>query len=700
MIHQLQRERGVTCGLVGSGGGAYFIGLVAEHRSLTDTLAMDSATQATLLEIRAIADESSSYMTRGSVDIASDDSAAAATAVAFVTVFSRFNQLIQRTLDTAAERSPDIFEASIVEAFSRLKEATGVERAFLCGALALSPLALTHLPSRAFAELVMGLQQQRAHEAVIRETAPPKLLELIRAGFEYSPELREVQSRLLADFDVSRLRATLSADQCWRLMTEHIDKLERLQVLLHDELQKQRQSASTADATIREMARALSSDAGSGDASGVGERTLTQTADRVAAMPAPVLKREVMRMLNETKQALQLTVAGQTHQRRVGVDEEGDGEVGADVVADEDAELEPAATCDGELRGDHLLLLEMSRVVPEELRINLDELTFRRRIGSGAAGVTYLAVRAGSTVAVKLACGGGGVDDWRREVRALARLRHPNVVRCVGVICAPPSFGLVIEYCAGGDLSTALTQPTPPAFLGHVAQGVAAGMLHLHERAMLHRDLKGANVLLGAAAGELPAVKVSDFGLAAPAPDDTRTGGWLTAETGTYRFMAPEVVCHERYSKSADVYSFGCVLFELLTHEQPFADRTPLQAAVAVGLNQDRPALPGGVPTRLEALLNACWCHEPTERPTFACLHRELAGLPSLLTASEHAWLDAADGHPVYANTPSEVARAPDVNSGSARRSWLQSGREWMQKAIQALPGWLASPFTAVEPGL
>ena len=98
---------------------------------------------------------------------------------------------------------------------------------------------------------------------------------------------------------------------------------------------------------------------------------------------------------------------------------------------------------------------------------------------------------------------------------------------------------------------------------------------------MLHRDLKGANVLL-TGSGD---VKVTDFGLAAPAPDDTKAGGWLTAETGTYRWMAPEVTRHEGYTKSADVFSYGMLLFELISHEVPFADRPPLQAAGAgVGL--------------------------------------------------------------------------------------------------------------------
>jgi len=305
---------------------------------------------------------------------------------------------------------------------------------------------------------------------------------------------------------------------------------------------------------------------------------------------------------------------------------------------------------------------ELLRDVPSSLHIRLDELSFTRRIGAGGAGVTYLATHRGSAVAVKLAHG-GGVDDWRREVAAFAQLSHPHVVRCLGVVCAPPSVGLVIEYCEHGDVSSALARPRPAGFTLAVARGIASGMLHLHQCGVLHRDLKGANVLLDSAWG----VKISDFGLATPAPDDTRAGGWLTAETGTYRFMAPEVVCHERYSKSADVFSFACVLFELLTHEPPFADRSPLQAAVAVGLNHSRPPLPNGVPRPLAELVHACWRHEPTDRPSFAAIHMQLEAMAARLTEDDRAWLDVPDGHPVY-KTPAAVAPGA---GGADVRVWI-----------------------------
>jgi hypothetical protein len=216
LVHRLQRERGVTCGLVASGGSDYFRMLVEEQRQSTDGLAADT-THAALKEVRAEADRE--VDPSGAVG---REHQAASQAIAFYSVFQRFNTLIATTLE-AHTRSGD--SHPIYATFVRLKEATGIQRAFLCGALALPLPSLEHLPSRAFADLVIVLQQQRQYERLIRDTAPPKLLELIRAGFEYSPALFEVQSHLLEDFDVARLRQSLSADRCWQLFTQHIDKL-------------------------------------------------------------------------------------------------------------------------------------------------------------------------------------------------------------------------------------------------------------------------------------------------------------------------------------------------------------------------------------------------------------------------------------------------------------------------------------------
>jgi len=126
------------------------------------------------------------------------------------------------------------------------------------------------------------------------------------------------------------------------------------------------------------------------------------------------------------------------------------------------------------------------------------------------------------------------------------------------------------------------------------------------------------------------------------------TGGWLTAETGTYCYMAPEVICHERYSKSADVFSYGCLLFELVTRQCPFADRPALQAAVAVGLNRTRPTLPKETPLVLQTLIQSCWQHSAAARPSFASVHGEVTALPGNLSEAERRWIDEPHGHRVY----------------------------------------------------
>jgi serine/threonine protein kinase len=106
-----------------------------------------------------------------------------------------------------------------------------------------------------------------------------------------------------------------------------------------------------------------------------------------------------------------------------------------------------------------------------------------------------------------------------------------------------------------------------------IASDVSKGMNYLHQINIVHRDLKTANLLM-----DDQVVKVADFGVARVKDQS----GVMTAETGTYRWMAPEVIEHLPYDHRADVFSFGIVLWELLTGKLPYEDMTPLQAAVAV----------------------------------------------------------------------------------------------------------------------
>ncbi|KAK3122488.1 hypothetical protein QOZ80_8AG0614320 [Eleusine coracana subsp. coracana] len=100
----------------------------------------------------------------------------------------------------------------------------------------------------------------------------------------------------------------------------------------------------------------------------------------------------------------------------------------------------------------------------------------------------------------------------------------------------------------------------------------------------------------------------------------------MTAETGTYRWMAPEIINHKPYDHKADVFSFAIVLWELATSKVPYDDMTPLQAALGVrqGLRLE---IPSSVHPRLVKLIQWCWDEDPSVRPTFAEINVELGNI-------------------------------------------------------------------------
>jgi len=142
----------------------------------------------------------------------------------------------------------------------------------------------------------------------------------------------------------------------------------------------------------------------------------------------------------------------------------------------------------------------------------------------------------------------------------------------------PPVFCIITEYLAGGSLGKFLHHQQPD-ILPHklvlkLALDIARGMQYLHSQGILHRDLKSENLLLG----EDMCVKVADFGISCLESQCGSAKGF----TGTYRWMAPEMIKEKHHTKKVDVYSFGIVLWELLTGKTPFDNMTPEQAAFAV----------------------------------------------------------------------------------------------------------------------
>ena len=307
---------------------------------------------------------------------------------------------------------------------------------------------------------------------------------------------------------------------------------------------------------------------------------------------------------------------------------------GADAI---DASSSPARAASGSVAGARPgVPASALPLPPDDFELGADDVVCHERVASGAFGDLYRGVYCGAEVAVKVLRGvatdAAAVAEFAQEVAIMRKVRHRNVVQFIGACTRPPNLCIVFEFLRGGSVFDWMRRhgaPRLPAALKMAAE-VARGMDYLHKRRVVHRDLKAANLLLDDAG----CVKIADFGVARLLD----TSGVMTAETGTYRWMAPEVIEHTPYTEKADIYSYGVLVWELLTARVPYDTMTPLQAAVGVVQKGLRPPIPPGTPADLAAVMAACWDRDPSSRPSFD----ELKGtMEALYLAARAARYDA-----------------------------------------------------------
>ncbi|KAL6848356.1 hypothetical protein ACP4OV_021650 [Aristida adscensionis] len=259
--------------------------------------------------------------------------------------------------------------------------------------------------------------------------------------------------------------------------------------------------------------------------------------------------------------------------------------------------------------------------------IDLKLLTFGNKVASGSNGDLYRGSYCSQDVAIKVVrperISADMYRDFAQEVYIMRKVRHRNVVQFIGACTRQPNLYIVTDFMSGGSVYDYLHKKNSsfkiPEIL-RVATDISKGMNYLHQNNIIHRDLKTANLLMD----ENKVVKVADFGVARVKDQS----GVMTAETGTYRWMAPEVIEHKPYDHKADVFSFGIVLWELLTGKIPYEYLTPLQAAIGVVQKGIRPMIPKDTHPKLAELLQKCWHRDPAERPDFSEILEILQRLP------------------------------------------------------------------------
>lgn len=264
----------------------------------------------------------------------------------------------------------------------------------------------------------------------------------------------------------------------------------------------------------------------------------------------------------------------------------------------------------------------------DEWTIDLRKLNMGPAFAQGAFGKLYKGTYNGVDVAIKLLERPENdleraqlmEQQFQQEVMMLATLKHSNIVRFVGGCRKPMVWCIVTEYAKGGSVRQFLAKrqnrAVPLKLAVKQALDVARGMEYVHALGYIHRDLKSDNLLISAD----KSIKIADFGVARI---EVQTEG-MTPETGTYRWMAPEMIQHRQYTHKVDVYSFGIVLWELITGMLPFQNMTAVQAAFAVVNKGFRPNIPHDCLPVLGEIMTRCWDSNPDVRPPFTEVVRML----------------------------------------------------------------------------
>uniref|UniRef100_A0A803VT81 mitogen-activated protein kinase kinase kinase n=1 Tax=Ficedula albicollis TaxID=59894 RepID=A0A803VT81_FICAL len=200
-----------------------------------------------------------------------------------------------------------------------------------------------------------------------------------------------------------------------------------------------------------------------------------------------------------------------------------------------------------------------------------------------------------------------------------------------GVCTQAPCYCIIMEYCAHGQLYEVLRagRKVTPRLLVDWSTGIASGMNYLHLHKIIHRDLKSPNVLVT----HTDAVKISDFGTSKELSDKSTKMSFA----GTVAWMAPEVIRNEPVSEKVDIWSFGVVLWELLTGEIPYKDVDSSAIIWGVGSNSLHLPVPSTCPDGFKILMKQTWQSKPRNRPSFrqTLMHLDIASADVLATPQE-----------------------------------------------------------------
>lgn len=299
-------------------------------------------------------------------------------------------------------------------------------------------------------------------------------------------------------------------------------------------------------------------------------------------------------------------------------------------------------------------------------------------LGTGAFGRVFIGqnVESGELIAVKEVfinagtCSKKQAQDHVRaleeEVAVLRNLSHPNIVSYLGTQKGEDTVKIFLEYAPGGSIAHRLTKfgPFKEPMIQSFTRQILCGLEYLHRNGIIHRDIKGANMLTDSAGN----VKLADFG-ASKKIEDLATMSAVPSLKGTPYWMAPEAITVTNVGRPADIWSVGCTVVEMASGKPPWSDgegNIPTTIMFRIMKATDPPALPEHLSARAKDFILKCLQRDPKRRPTAS----ELLQHPFLADSSNNS----SDQEP----SPSPRRRRP------VEQQWLRSPSQSLQTASLA----------------
>uniref|UniRef100_A0A6B2L9Z8 Protein kinase domain-containing protein n=1 Tax=Arcella intermedia TaxID=1963864 RepID=A0A6B2L9Z8_9EUKA len=263
-------------------------------------------------------------------------------------------------------------------------------------------------------------------------------------------------------------------------------------------------------------------------------------------------------------------------------------------------------------------------------RIASSDLIIGDQVGEGGYSIVYSGDWNGTPVALKILKTKDEEDEKTKrkvirllmsESQMLKALRHPNILQFLGFIAENNVFGIVTEFMERGslyqnlkDIRNKLKEEFSHDIKKKILIDICRGMTYLHNRnpVVLHRDLKSLNVLL---TSDLRA-KLADMGLSRIFQPLDGNRNRVMSVVGTPHWTAPEVLNREDYDEKADVWSFGVIIWELITYSKPYEGKPKRDVIISVKRLQQL-EIPANCPEFYRKLMKKCWKEDSTKRPTF-----------------------------------------------------------------------------------